>query len=60
MRKLGSCGEAVVVDESAETVATLNARCGWVNHAELGRVRLWRCEIERAIGPVALVVVDED
>jgi hypothetical protein len=35
VRKLRSCSEAVFMDESAETVATLDARCGCVNHAEL-------------------------
>ncbi len=60
MRKVGSCGEFVFVDESAEAVATVDGG-GWcVRDAGLllGRVR--RREVQRAVRPMGVVVIGED
>ena len=60
MRKLGSCGEAVFVDDSAETVATLDAsRIGRIT-PNTGVLRSGGASFKRAMRPVALVVVDVD
>jgi Cupin domain len=55
------CGEAVLVDESSEAIATFDAglRC-CARQAELRCVRLWRCEVQRAVWPMAVVVLDKD
>ena len=48
------------MDESAESVAALDGGGWWAHGTEppLGRVR--RSEIQRAVRPVGVVVVDED
>lgn len=60
VRKLGSCGDVVFVDESAEAVATLDAGWEWTFDAALRCGRVWRHKVERAVRPVAVVVVNED
>ncbi len=53
--------EAVFVDQSAEPISTLDM--DWSRRrdkAERWLIRIWRREVERAVRPVAVVVVDED
>jgi hypothetical protein len=55
-----SCCEAVLVDQSAKPISTLDM--GWSRQrdkAERWLMRIWRREVERAVRPVAVVVVDE-
>jgi hypothetical protein len=60
VRKVGSRGEFVFVEESAEAVATLDARWGWRYPEHVHRGRCWGRQVQRAVRPVGVVVVDED
>jgi hypothetical protein len=60
VRKLGSRCEAVFVDEPAEPVASLDADGSRAQGVEPVAGRLRRCKVQRAVRPVAVVVVDED
>jgi hypothetical protein len=61
VRKVGSRGVAVFVDESAEAVAPLQFGCGRARDDLLNAAdRCRRCEVERAVQPVRVVVIDED
>jgi hypothetical protein len=59
VRKVGLCGEAVFVEESAESVAAPNEARGSVPDLQLlGQGIGWL--VERAVWPVAVVVAGED
>jgi hypothetical protein len=60
VRKAGSRGQGVLVEEPAEAVVSLDARRWRAHKGELPRSRIGRLEVERAVRPVAVVVVDED
>ncbi len=46
VRKVGSCGEAVFMDESAEPISTLDGRQRWLHDSQLPGGRIGRLEVE--------------
>jgi hypothetical protein len=59
VRKVDSCCGVVLVDESAEAIAALDAARGWWDREHVRRVRRWSQAL-RAVGPVRVVVIEED
>jgi hypothetical protein len=54
------CGAVVFVDESAESVASVDLD-GWLRTVEARAPPWYRCcQLERSVGPVSVVVVDVD
>ena len=59
MRKVDSCCGVVLVDESAEAIAALDAGRGRWDREQVRRGRRWP-QAQRAVGPVRVVVIEED
>ena len=55
VRKVGSRGEAVFVDEAAEALAALDGGCRWAQGSQLARRGIGRLEVERAVRPMPVV-----